>query len=314
LSEVKAVSLVQNRPGTEWSNNTGAVLDGKRPNQGQLAPLRWNAVGPQFFSTMGIPLISGRDINDSDVPKSAKVALVNNTFVRKYLEGRPALGHSVSFTKKTPFTIVGVVADSKYTNVREEAIPMAYFPYEQLEGIGAMHVELRAYGDPKRLLPRIQQVLAGFAPDLAPLQPMTQKEQFDQSISGDTLIARLAMVFGLLAVVLVATGLYGTIAYSVSRRTSELGIRMALGAEQSRILRMILREGLLICALGILIGLPFALAGARLLGSLLYGLKPADPLSIVAATAGIFAVTALACLIPAARAASISPTVALRNE
>jgi ABC-type antimicrobial peptide transport system permease subunit len=173
---------------------------------------------------------------------------------------------------------------------------------------------LRAYGDPKRLLPRIQQVLAGFAPDLAPLQPMTQKEQFDQSISGDTLIARLAMVFGLLAVVLVATGLYGTIAYSVSRRTSELGIRMALGAEQSRILRMILREGLLICALGILIGLPFALAGARLLGSLLYGLKPADPLSIVAATAGIFAVTALACLIPAARAASISPTVALRNE
>jgi predicted permease len=314
LPEVKAVSLVQNCPGTEWSNNTGAVLDGKSPNQGQFAPMRWNAVGPQFFSTTGIPLISGRDINEADGPKSAKVALVNSTFVRKYLEGRPALGHSVSFTQKISFTVVGVVADSKYTEIREEARPMAYFPYEQLEGIGSMHVELRTYGDPKRLLPRIQNVLVGFAPDLAPLQPMTQKDQFDQSISGDKLIARLAMFFGLLAVILAATGLYGTIAYSVSRRTSELGIRMALGAEQSRILRMILREGLLICALGILIGLPFALAGARLLRSLLYGLKPADPLSILAAAAGILTVTALACLIPAVRAASISPTVALRNE
>ncbi len=128
-----------------------------------------------------------------------------------------------------PFSIVGVVADSKYTNVREQSAPMAYFPVQQLESIGAMHVELRTQGDPKLLLPAVQKTLVGIAPDLAPLQAMTQQEQFDASISDDRLIARLAMCFGLLAVVLVATGLYGTITYSVSRRTPELGIRMALG-------------------------------------------------------------------------------------
>lgn len=128
------------------------------------------------------------------------------------------------------------------------------------------------------------------------------------------LIARLAMFFGFLAVVLVATGLYGTIAYSVSRRTSELVVRMALGAERQEVLRMILKEGLLICAAGILLGLPFAFLAARVMQSLLYGLKPGDPLSVVTAALGIAAVTMLACLVPARRAAGISPIIALRNE
>ena len=314
LPQVESATLVGNRPGSDWSNNTGAIVDGKSPVPGQHAPMRWNDVGPKFFTTLGVPILYGRDIDEADSANSAKVAVVNNTFVQKYLGGRPALGHSVSFSEKVQFSIVGVVADSKYTNVREQSAPMAYFPVQQLQSIGAMHVELRTQGDPKLLLPAVQKTLAGIAPDLAPLQAMTQQEQFDASISDDRLIARLAMCFGLLAVVLVATGLYGTITYSVSRRTPELGIRMALGAEQSQVLGMILKEGLAICGVGILIGLPFAFFGARLLDSLLYGLTPTDPLSMLAAAAGIIAVTALACLIPAFRAASISPTVALRNE
>ncbi len=314
LPQVGGVSLAQNRPGSGWANNTGAVLDGKSPQQGQFAPMRWNAVGPDFFHTLGVPVLYGRDLSPGDGPKSAKVALVNNTFVKKYLGGGYALGHTVSYSPQTAYAIVGMVADSKYEDVREEAMPMAYFPYEQLSEIGAMHVEVRTHGDPKLLLPQLQRVLAGFAPDLSPLQPMTQKEQFETSISDDKLIARLAMCFGLLAVVLVATGLYGTVAYSVSRRTSELGIRMALGAEQGQVLRMILKEGLLISVAGVLIGMPFAFGAARLLESLLYGLKPGDPLSVVAAASGIAAVTLFACLIPARRAASISPMIALRNE
>ena len=314
LPQVESATILGNRPGSQWSNNTGALLDGNSPHPGQSSPLRWNNVGPRFCSTLGIPIIAGRDITDADGPSSAKVALVNSTFVQKYLGGRSALGHTVSFSPKLPFTIVGVVADSKYTDVREEPEPMAYFPYNQLEGIGAMHVELRTYSDPNRLLPAIQKTLAAFAPDLTPLQPMSQKQQFDLSISGDKLIARLAMFFGLLAAILVATGLYGTIAYNVTRRTSELGIRMALGAGQSQVLWMILKEGLWICAWGVLIGLPLAFAGARLLASLLYGLKPADPLSMIAATAGIFAIAAIACLVPAFRAANINPMRALRNE
>lgn len=314
LPQVQSVTLAENRPGTGWSNNTGAILDGKNPHPGQFSMMRWNAVGPHFFETLGVPVLAGRDIDDGDSLKAAKVAIVNQTFVRKYLAGRSALGHSVSFRGDMQFTIVGVAADSKYTSVKEDPIPMAYFPYEQIGFMSAMHVEMRTFGDPKLLIPRVQQVLASFAPDLAPMQPMTQKEQFEETISDDKLIARLAMFFGLLAIVLVATGLYGTIAYGVSRRTSELGVRMALGAERQQVVGMIVKEGLLISVMGILIGLPFAFAIARLMESLLFGLKPSDPLSVVAAAGGIAAVTLLACLIPARRAAGISPVIALRNE
>ncbi len=314
LPGVESVTLMQNRIGSGWSNNTGAVLDGRDPRPGQNSPMRWNAVGPDYFSTLGVPILFGRQISDADGPKSAKVAVVNSTFVKKYLNGRPALGHTVSFSEKIPFTIVGVAADSKYRGVSEDPIPMAYFPYVQLEGIGGMHVELRTRGNPEAIVPRVQKLVSNFGPDLALLQPMTQQAQFDETILFERLTARLSIFFGLLAVVLVATGLYGTIAYGVSRRTSELGIRMALGAERSRVLWMVLREGLQICAIGILIGLPLAFASTRLLTSLLYGLTPNDPLSFCTAALGIIAVTALACLIPATRAASISPTVALRNE
>ncbi len=313
LPGVESVTLMQNRIGSDWSNNTGAVVDSRRPETSSDI-LRWNAVGPDYFQTLGVGLLYGRDINDADTQKSEKVAIVNQTFVNRFLKGRRALGHTVSFTSKFAFTIVGVAEDSKYTNVREQPMPMAYFPYTQLGGLGTMHVELRAAGNPIRLLPAVQRSLADYAPDLAMLQPMTEQKQFDESISGDKLIARLALFFGLLAVVLVATGLYGTIAYNVNRRTSELGIRIALGAAQSQVLWLILREGLLICSIGIAVGLPVAFGATRLLASQLYGLKPGDPLSMAAAILGILVVTGAACLIPARRAALVDPTVALRNE
>ncbi len=314
LPDVETVTLMQNRIGSGWSNNTGAVLDGKDPHAGRSSLMRWNAVGADYCKTLGIPLLDGRDISDSDGPQSAKVAVVNSTFVKSFLNGRAALGHTVSFTPKLAFTIVGVAADSKYRGITEDPIPIAYFPYAQLKGVGAMHVELRTRGNPNAAIPRVRKIVSDFGPELALLQPMTQQAQFEETISFQRLTARLAIFFGFLAVLLVATGLYGTIAYRVSRRTAELGIRMALGAERSRVLWMVLREGLLLCGCGILLGLPLAFASTGLLSSLLYGLTPNDPLSISAAALGILAVTALACAVPAQRAASISPTVALRNE
>jgi predicted permease len=314
LPEVESVTLMGNRIGSGWSNNTGAILDGKDPHPGQHSPMRWNNVGPDYFKTLGIPILAGRDISDADGPKSAKVAVVNSTFVKRYLNGWAALGHTVSFTPRTAFTIVGVVADSKYRGITEEPIPMAYFPYVQVEGVGAMHFELRTRGNPQAIVPLVQKIVSDFGPDLALLQPMTQQAQFDDTISFERLTARLSIFFGLLAVVLVGTGLYGTIAYGVSRRTSELGIRIALGAERPRLLWMVLREGLQLSFFGILIGLPLAFASTRVLSSLLYGLKPSDPLSICAAAFGIIAITAAACFIPAQRAASVSPIAALRNE
>jgi ABC-type antimicrobial peptide transport system permease subunit len=191
---------------------------------------------------------------------------------------------------------------------------MAYFPYTQVASISGMHVELRANGDPRLLLTPARRIVQELGPDLPLLQPMTQQDQFSRSFSDERLFARLATFFGLLAAVLVAIGLYGTLAYRVSRRTSEIGVRMALGAERRQVVWMVMRESLVLSAIGIGVGLPLAIGGSRLLKSMLFGLTPGDPLSFGVAVAGIALVTIGASLIPARRASSVNPIVALRYE
>ncbi len=313
LPGVSAVTLMENRIGSGWSNNTSAVLDGKRP-ENVSAFMRWNSVGSDFFKTLGVPILQGRDFLDSDDATSQKVAIVNETFAKHFLKDREVLGHLVSYNSKTAFTIVGVVADSKYRGVREDPLPMAYFPYTQSVEIGDMHVEVRTAGEPLAYLPQVRKTVASLAPDLALLQPMTQRAQFDASIGQERLVSRLSLFFSALAILLVASGLYGTLAYSVSRRTSEFGVRMAIGCERPQLLWMVLREGLVLSALGILIGLPIAVGAARWLGSMLFNLAPFDPLTFFSAAIGIFLVCLLAGLIPAFRAASIDPIRALRYE
>jgi ABC-type lipoprotein release transport system permease subunit len=223
----------------------------------------------------------GRDFTEADSGSAPKVAIVNETFAKRFLKGRGPLGHQVSFIPKRAYTIVGVAANSKYTGVREKDVPMAYFPFTQVQdmGVGATHFELRTAGDPASFLPEVRKAVASFGPDLALLQPMTQRAQFENSISDDRLVARLSICFGGLAVLLVATGLYGTLAYNVNRRTAEFGVRMAIGAQRRELLWMILGQSIVICLLGLAIGLPLALASTRMLGSLLYGLASYDPLT-----------------------------------
>ncbi|MGA8027829.1 MAG: ABC transporter permease [Bryobacteraceae bacterium] len=317
LPGVESVTLMQNRLGTGWSNNTNAFVggrDARATSADHSDMMRWNAVGPDYFRTLGVPIRLGRDFADSDSASAPKVAIVNETFAQKFLKGREPLGHQASFSSRVPYTVVGVAANSKYTGVREDDIPMAYFPFTQVSGAGAMHVELRTAGDPAGFLPEVRTAVASLAPDLALLQPMTQQAQFEISITEERLVARLSMFFGGLAVLLIATGIYGTLAYTVSRRTSELGIRMAVGAQRGELLWMILRESFAICAIGIVIGLPLALASTRVLASLLYGLAARDPLTICIAALGIILVSLAASLLPARRAASVDPIVALRYE
>jgi predicted permease len=317
LPGVEGATLMGNRIGSGWSNNTTAIVDGKQavaaaPNA--HSGMRWNDVGPNFFTTLGVPILRGRDLNERDSESTPKVAIINETFAKRFLPGRDPLGHSVSYSGDKPYTIVGIVADSKYTGVREHDVPMAYFPYTQIGGAGVRHIELRTADDPNRLLPVVRKTVASFSPDLALLQPMTQQAQFDDTISDERLVARLSICFGVLAVLLVATGLYGTLAYNVSRRTSEIGIRMALGARRVNVLWMILRESLLVCAIGIALGLPLTLASASVIESLLFGLTPRDPLTICLATLGVIVVSIAAGLVPARRAASVDPMIALRYE
>jgi predicted permease len=314
LPGVEAVTLMSNRIGSGWSNNTGAIVDGKRPEGLESAPMRWNAVGPDYFRVLGTPIVLGRDFTDADNRTAPLVVIINQTFSERYLPGRAPLGHRVSLGRNREFTIVGVAANSRYTGVRESSRPMAYFPYQQVSQIAGMHIELRTSGDPRSLLPQARRVVQEFGPDLPLLQPMTQQDQFAASFSNEQLFSRLATSFGLIAAVLVATGLYGTLAYRVSRRTSEIGVRMALGAQPRGVLWMVMRESLAISAIGIVIGIPLALAGSRLLRTMLFGLTPFDALSFGAALIAITVVAVGASVIPAFRAASVDPMIALRYE
>jgi predicted permease len=318
LPGVESLTLTQNRLGSGWSNNTSAYVDGALPHpDGHGNAMRWNTVGPDYARTLGIKLALGRDTTEADTASSPKVVLVNQTFAQKFLPKLNPLGHQLALSKDDGgniFTIVGMLADSKYTGVRESPVPMAYIPFTQIGGIGTMHFEVRTGGNPLALLPQVRQVVHQFGPDLPLIDPITQQEQFERSFAQDKLVARLALFFGLLAALLVATGLYGTLAYRVGRRTAEIGVRMALGAQRRQVLWMILRESLMVSAAGVAVGLPLSYGAARLLSSMLFGLHPGDPLAFLAALLSITLVAMITGLIPARRASSVDPMVALRWE
>jgi len=311
---VESATLMEDRLGSGWSDNNVYAVDGVLPD-GKFSDtgVRSNNVGPDYFHVLGIPILLGRDILDSDSATSPKVLVVNETFVKRFLSNRDPLGHLVGGDKLW-FTIVGVAGDSKYTGVDEKPVPMAYFPYAQLPYLSDLQVELHTTGNPEALIPSVRTVLHDLDPNSPMQKPMTQRAQFDESFSQPRLFARLSMFFGVLAALLVATGLYGTLAYRVSRRASEIGVRMALGAQRRQVLWMILSESLLVSFVGILIGVPLAIGGAQLMRSMLFGLGPGDKLSFAGALLAITLVALAASLIPARRAASVDPLVALRYE
>jgi len=319
LPGVESATLMTNRLGSGWSNNTSIFVDGVVPTGKKFADVRWNGVGPDFFHVLKVPMLLGRDFTDADTAAAPRVAIVNQTFAEKYVKDPNKLGHHIKRLGYTAeemqeYAIIGVVADSRYTSVRETARPMAYFPFTQNPGISTMQFTLRVHGRPTSLLPDVRRAVKEFGPDLSLLQPMEQQEQFDTTYSDERMFARLSIFFGLLAALLVATGLYGTMAYRVSRRTAEIGVRMALGAQRGQVLWMVLRESLITCAAGIVVGLPVAIACSRLLRTMLFNLSPFDPLAFAMALAGVCAVTLLATAIPARRASSVNPIVALRYE
>ena len=319
IPAVESATVMGNRIGAGWSNNTGVHVDGANPTPGKFPPVRWNPVGPDYFRVLGAQLHLGRDLSLADTATSPRVAIVNQTFVDRYLAGRSPLGHQIALETYgdkfgEPYSIVGVVPDIKYTAVREKARPMAWVPYTQVPGASTLQVELRAKENPASLLDDARRIVREFGSDIPLLEPMTQTEQLQESYSSEQLFSRLAVFFGALAAFLVATGLYGTLAYRVSRRTAEIGVRMALGAQRKQVLWMVLRESLITAVVGIGVGLPLAFAGARLLKSMLFGLTPSDPLTFLLALCGIAAVALVSALLPARRASSVDPMVALRYE
>lgn len=318
LPGVESVSMASNRPGSGWSSNdSGVLVDGHKPNgiEPAQANYRMNTVGPDYFRTMGVQVAQGRDFSDADSAAAPKVIVVNETFAKKYVGTLNAVGHTLSDPSNSQtFRIVGVVKDHKYTGITEQAMPMLWAVFTQGDAVSQLDIEMRVPGDPMATLPVVRKLIAQIDPDMPLLQPMTQSAVFAQSISQQALFARLAGCFGVLAVVMIATGLYGTLAYRVSRRTAEIGVRMALGAQRSQVVWMVLRGSLLLTAVGVALGIPLAIAVGRGLESSLFGLKSLDPASYAFAVAGVALVALLASAVPARRAASVDPSRALRAD
>jgi predicted permease len=267
---------------------------------------------------MGIPLVLGRSIGEGDTAAARKVAVVNEKFVHQFLGGENPVGRRFGFgdpKTATDYEIVGVVGDSKYSDLRREVPVTVYLPYGQnLDYLGPMNFEVRTAGNPMDLVSAVRRAAQDMDRNLALYQVKTQVEEINESLFQERLFARLTSFFGALAASLACVGIYGIMAFAVTRRTREIGIRMALGASRGQITQMVLRETCVLVGTGIAIGIFLALGASRLIATLLYGLRPTDPLTITIAALLMVAAAVFAAYVPSRRASQLDPMVALRTE
>jgi predicted permease len=294
------------------------AVEGYTPSGGESPHARMDLVGPDYFSTVGIPILLGREIEDGDAAPAPRAAVINQAFAKVYFPRTNPLGKTVRDTfpgNPGVMVVVGVAGDARHNSLREPIRPRIYFPlFNPLWPERSMSFEVRTAADPATVSAAIREAVGDTNEALLPLQMETLPELVDQSLGDTRFIAGLAGLFALVAVLLAAVGLYGVRAYAIARQTHEIGIRMALGAEPSGILWLVLRETLLLVAIGVALGIPLALAGERLVRSLLFGLGHVDFLALAFATVLLAAVAALAGLVPARRAANVDPMMALRHE
>jgi predicted permease len=299
--------------GATWGNTL--TVEGYTPRAGETVHSLANAVMARYFEVMGIPILHGRSISWADHENAPRVAVVNQTFARLYFGKADPIGKrfGLGSPPKEMIEIVGVAKDAKYVHLREAARPMLYVPFLQYPS-GLTELEIRAAGDPSALAATLRRELAAVDRNLPVLGVTSLGEQVAASIAAERLIAKLSSAFGLLALLLACIGLYGVLAYSVSRRTSEIGIRIALGARPGDVRWLVLRESLLLILLGSAAGLAAALAAGRWISSQLFGVAPDDPLIFSLATISMLAVGTLAGYLPARRASRVDPMAALRYE
>jgi predicted permease len=276
-------------------------------------------VYPRYFETMGIALRAGRDFDERDLGSGVEhVGIVNEAFVRQIMRGENPVGKRIDAVGGSR-EIIGVVSDSKYASLRTEPPPLIYQPFLQTDtGRGQMTLHVRTAGETPGVVARVREEVQRIDAAMPLFAIHTLDDQMDAALSRERLVATLSALFGVLALVLAAVGLYGLISFSVVRRTGEMGIRMALGAERHSVVRLVMREALLLVLIGLALGVPVALVAGRVsasrISTLVFGMSPTDPLTLGGAVAVLTLVAAVAAYLPAARAARLDPMMALRNE
>ena len=277
-----------------------------------------NHVSPGFFTALKIPVYAGRNFTDRDSTGAPKVAIVNEKFARHFFGERSPVGRHIGLGgdpgTKTDIEIIGVVRDTKYQTMRAEIPRQVFFPFLQNDWAAQMTAYVRTDLSPSQMFPVLRSAVRNMDANLPVYLMKTEEQQRDDSLAVERLAASLSTAFGVLATVLAAVGLYGVMAFLVTRRSREIGIRMALGALTGNVIWLVMREVLLLVGVGVLIGLPAALALSRLLASQLYNITPNDPATIVAATVGIAAIAALSGYVPARRATRVDPVAAIRCD
>ena len=273
-------------------------------------------VDEEFLSTVGIRLQSGRHLRASDTEGAPPVAVINESLAKQLFGSTDVLGRrfAVALGSKSPvFEIVGVSADAKYTSLRRPAPPTLYVSYRQRATFGSTFV-VRTSLEPTAIAEQVRETIRALDPELPISNLRTQREQIDLSLQRERLFAQLATLLGGVALLLATIGLYGLLAYSVTRRTPELGLRMALGADRGTVRWMVLKQSLILVGTGLALGVPAAIGGSRFVSSLLFEISPSSPLALTAAAGIMLAVSLLAAFIPAHRASRVDPAIALRAE
>ena len=301
-----------------WGNLI--AVEGFAPPAGVIPRTFANAITPGYFDVMRIVVLRGRGFTDADHDTAAKVTVVNETFARQFFGESDAIGRRVGLCSSDPcgspkamMTIIGITEDAKYTDLRETKRPMLYVPFGQ-SGQHLSELQVRTDGDPAAVATTLHRELAAFDARLAIVAMIDARARVDGSLVAERLVAKLSTTFGLLALGLAVVGLYGLIAYVAAQRTGEIGIRMALGAAQRDVRRLVLRDTVKLLAAGLAVGLPAALAGARLLAGQLHEVTPNDPLALLVALATLSGAAIVAGYLPARRAARVDPSTALRAE
>jgi predicted permease len=317
---VQAAGLIDTVPGAGYGGDNGFTIQGRPPlpqGRGQIALHRW--IDPQSFSAIGIPFESGSTFDDSQHLGPATEVIISESFRRQYFSGENPIGQTLITQNDRPFRIVGVVGDTLF-EVGERPLPMMYFPLDTLissgpkDFIGSASLVVRSQQDVTRLALPVQKIIQQLDPDL----PVSDILTMDQLIGTQTLDASfnatLLLIFALVSLLLAAVGLFGVISYLAAQRTTEIGVRIALGAQRSQVLMLILRDGLRPALIGLVLGLASSAALTRLIQSMLYETQPLDVEIFGLVAVILFLVAAAACMIPAWRASRLNPVAALRME